>query len=65
MKILYMCDPEKNKECRKRNCHWNQLVIGRCKMTKNPDYAVRDKTTGKPIVGYVKFDGEEPAHEDQ
>lgn len=30
MKIWYICDPEKNKECRKRNCRWNELVIGKC-----------------------------------
>ena len=56
MKIWYICDPEKNKECRKRNCRWNELVIGKCKMTSNPEYAVRDKATGEPIVGHIKIE---------
>ena len=34
--ILYICDPDKNKECSKTGCHLNN---GPCKYTKNPDFS--------------------------
>ena len=57
----YRCDPEKNKECKKRGC---ALVKTRgrrareCKMTSNPEFAALDDN-GKPIVEYVVIRGDD------
>ena len=59
MKIIYYCDPEKNKECRKNNCHYDMNNgFGRCKMTIHEEYAVRDRD-GKPVVAQIRDDGKE------
>lgn len=34
-------------------------------MTKNPDLAVKDGKTGKPIIGYLRFEGEPPLIDDR
>ena len=53
--IFYKCDPEKNKECRKKRCYLIKAYKGSCRSTSNPDYAVLDEN-GKPIVSFVTFD---------
>jgi hypothetical protein len=45
-KTWYRCDPEKNKECRKRTCG---LYGGPCIRTSKEEYAKLD-TDGKPII---------------
>ena len=55
MIILYKCDPDKNTECKKRGCYQKG---GKCSRTKNPDMAVRDKKTGKPVIEYVRDERE-------
>lgn len=45
-KICYLCDPNKNKECRKTSCQ------KRCFCTQKEEYAMLDEN-GKPIVKYV------------
>ena len=57
MIVLYMCDADNNKECRKRECYQRG---GRCRMTKNPDLAAKDEKTGAPIIGYLRFENEPP-----
>jgi len=47
---MYKCDPEKNKDCRKRMCQ------NRCRSTSNPEYAELD-SDGNPIVSYLRMDG--------
>ena len=59
MKLLYRCDPDKNTECRKGNCFINKKAFA-CKLTSNPDYAVKDEKSGKPIVAYIHFDDAPP-----
>lgn len=34
---LYICDPDKNKDCKKTYCYYNKT--GECKHTKNPKHA--------------------------
>lgn len=36
-KLKYLCDPKKNKECKKRNCF---IHGGKCRNTDNKNYAV-------------------------
>ena len=56
MKVLYMCDPDKNKECRKTMCFRRKPALNNpCRGTKNPDYAVKDKQ-GNPIIIYLRFE---------
>ena len=50
---MYKCDPEKNKDCRKRMCQ------NRCRSTSNPEYAELD-CDGNPIVSYLRRDKEGP-----
>lgn len=57
MKVFYICDPDKNNECRKRNCGKNRNYGCRC--TSNPDYAKTDGN-GKPIVSFIHFDDAPP-----
>lgn len=38
IKLLYMCDPDKNIECKKKNCYTNN---GECMQTDNKKYAKR------------------------
>ena len=40
MKVVYKCDPEKNRECRKTSCQ------GLCFMTSNREYSI----DGIPMV---------------
>ena len=51
--IFYLCDPEKNTECRKSFCYLNALCRisekHRCRMTGNPDFAKTDEK-GNEIV---------------
>ena len=44
-KIFYRCDPEKNRECRKRGCYTRG---GQCRATSKTECAVRD-ANGNPI----------------
>ena len=53
MIVLYRCDPEKNKECRKRMCQ------KKCTRTKKPEYAVKDQD-GEPIIEYLRREGYRP-----
>ena len=55
MIILYKCDADKNTECGKRGCYQKG---GPCSKTKKPEFAVKDEKTGKPIIGYLRFEGE-------
>ena len=45
-KTLYLCDPSKNKECKKNKC---QI---KCKLTKYVEFAKLDKN-GKPVSKIV------------
>ena len=45
-KTLYLCDPSKNKECKKNTC---QI---KCKLTKYVEFAKLDKN-GKPVSKIV------------
>lgn len=45
-KARYLCDPEKNTECRKTMCFQKG---GPCKRTSNPEYAKKDEN-GNPIT---------------
>ena len=45
-KARYLCDPEKNTECRKTMCFQKG---GLCKKTSNPEYAKKDEN-GNPIM---------------
>ena len=47
--ILYECDPEKNKECRKSWCGYRIAGIDRCYLTTKKKYAKLDKY-GNPII---------------
>ena len=53
-KIYYLCDPNKNTECRKRVCYLNAPFRisekHRCRMTQNPDYAKTDEKGEKIIL---------------
>lgn len=68
--IWYLCDPEKNGDCRKRNCYGRRL--GTCMMTKNRDAAICTKS-GKAVIvivrrtskGFVKEVKEEGQDDDQ
>ena len=51
--LLYKCDPEKNTKCKKRLCQW------RCKMTKDPEFAVKDGQ-GEPVIAYMRREGRQP-----
>ncbi len=43
-RTLYLCDPEKNTECKKRSCKYNPAAeYPICDRTSNPAYAVLDK----------------------
>jgi len=55
MIILYKCDANKNKECKKRGCYQKG---GPCSKTKNPGFAVKDEKTGAPIIEYVRDERE-------
>ena len=56
VKILYKCDPEKNKDCVKRICYTRRPKLRNpCRSTKNPEYAVLNDQ-GKPIINYVRLD---------
>lgn len=54
--ILYKCDPNKNKTCKKTSC---QDV---CFLTRNKDYA-RCDPDGDPIMEYCDGDDNEQAPE--
>ena len=45
---LYLCDPQKNRDCKKTSCFIN---YGPCKFTKDKKYAVTDEN-GKAL-GYT------------
>ena len=53
MDNIYLCDPEKNTECKKTACYIND---GPCKCTMNPAYALTD-LNGDPIIrAQVSYD---------
>ena len=58
---FYVCDPEKNKECKKTGCahvtRRGKKTAGDCRATSNPEYAALDGE-GKPIVAFVLMRGE-------
>ena len=45
LKKIYLCDPDKNKECKKTGCK-----DGYCTSTSNKKYAVIDPHNGRPIL---------------
>ena len=45
-KILYLCNPAKNKECQKSSCQIN------CKLTTNKEFAKTDEN-GKEIIHQI------------
>ncbi len=57
----YKCDPEKNKECKKRGC---ALVTargrrpGECEATSNPEFAVLNEE-GRPVKAFVVMRGDD------
>ena len=58
----YVCDPEKNTECKKRGC---ALIRGRkkagsfkCEATANPEYAVLNEE-GRPVKAFVVMRGDD------
>lgn len=56
MKKLYLCDPDKNKQCKKTSCAYNkEAKYHFCKLTSDRRYAQLDDK-GEPI--------EEPIEED-
>ena len=61
-RTYYVCDPEKNEECKKRGCAHAQKrgkkPAGDCRATSNPEYAALDGE-GKPIVAFVLMRGED------
>ena len=60
-KTFYRCDPEKNTECKKRNCALAKKrgkLTGECEATDNPDFAQLNEA-GKPIVAFVVMRGED------
>ena len=58
MERLYLCDPDKNRDCTKRACKFNPLSVHpRCEATRNPDFAVLNEK-GDPVLApalYEKF----------
>jgi hypothetical protein len=50
--ILYECDPEKNKFCRKTLCWWKKTGDNRCALTSVKKYAKLDKY-GNPIIRHM------------
>ena len=42
-RILYKCDPIKNKNCKKNMCYLNN---GTCNKTRNKEYAKEDEPDG-------------------
>lgn len=44
---LYLCDPQKNTNCRKKNCK-NITLLGKCNATRYAAFAKLDKN-GSPI----------------
>ena len=63
MKVLYKCDPEKNKKCRKSMCYTNPNGLKNpCRATRNPDYAVLDEN-GRPIIYWIRFEVNDPQHD--
>lgn len=50
-KVMYLCNPERAKDCRKTSCLYNAMLPAshrRCDRTSNPDYALQDDD-GNPI----------------
>ena len=45
-KPLYICDPRKNTECKKRYCY---KYNGQCRKTSHAEFAVRDEN-GDPVI---------------
>ena len=62
MIVLFKCDTEKNTKCKKSCCYKRG---GRCRLTKSEEFAVKDEKTGKPIIGYMRFDDEPPVIDDK
>ena len=55
-KTWYLCDPDKNTECRKTGCVHNAAAIMKsCERTSHPEYAKLDEE-GKPIIHSVSYD---------
>lgn len=53
-RVLYYCDPDKNKECRKRSCYCNKNSLYReCRYTSNLSYA-KSKV---PTIITISIDG--------
>ena len=49
-KQWYICDPDKNDQCRKRMCY---AKGGSCECTSHPEYAITD-SDGNPIKTDVR-----------
>lgn len=50
LKKIYLCDPDKNKECKKTGCLFGFGKDGYCTSTYNKKYAVIDPHNGRPIL---------------
>lgn len=45
-KVWYLCDPNKNTECKKQSCKYNAAAeYPICERTANPAYAVLDEAS--------------------
>ena len=56
MIVLYKCDPEKHKECKRSICYMRKPKMKNpCRNTKHSEYAVLNEK-GQPIVSYVRLD---------
>jgi len=57
----YRCDPEKNKECKKRGCALVKkrgVKGGDCRATHKPECAELNEA-GKPVVAFTVMRGED------
>lgn len=52
---LYLCAPEKNRDCRKTGCYYTGK--GRCYLTKNPAFAVLDENGAAQEVEIRREEG--------
>ena len=54
-KTWYLCDPEKNKECRKMGCMHNAASISKsCELTSHPEFEKMDED-GNPVIHSVSY----------
>ena len=54
--LYFYCDPDRNTECKKRNCHILKKPWARCEITRNQEFARLTKD-GIPMIYGLKFEG--------